>query len=31
VVHDWLRDGATLIGGCCELGPADIAAIAARL
>jgi homocysteine S-methyltransferase len=26
-VHGWLRDGATLVGGCCQLGPADIAAI----
>jgi homocysteine S-methyltransferase len=30
-VHNWLRDGATIIGGCCQLGPSDIAAIAARL
>jgi homocysteine S-methyltransferase len=30
-VRNWLRDGATIVGGCCQLGPADIAAIAARL
>ncbi|MBB5895235.1 homocysteine S-methyltransferase [Kutzneria kofuensis] len=28
VVRTWLRDGATLVGGCCQLGPEDIAAIA---
>ncbi|HTI20350.1 MAG TPA: homocysteine S-methyltransferase [Kutzneria sp.] len=26
-VRDWLHDGATLVGGCCQLGPSDIAAI----
>ena len=30
-VHNWLRDGATVIGGCCQLGPADIAEIASRV
>ncbi|MGR3501908.1 homocysteine S-methyltransferase family protein [Pseudaestuariivita sp.] len=25
--RDWARDGATLIGGCCEVGPAHIAAL----
>ena len=28
VVRTWIRDGATLIGGCCRLGPTDITAIA---
>ncbi|MEM9475115.1 MAG: homocysteine S-methyltransferase family protein [Pseudomonadota bacterium] len=27
----WVAQGATLVGGCCEVGPAHIAAIAARL
>jgi homocysteine S-methyltransferase len=27
-VDTWIRDGATIIGGCCRLGPADITAIA---
>lgn len=27
----WVGQGATLIGGCCEVGPAHIAAIAASL
>lgn len=27
-VHAWIRDGATIVGGCCQLGPADITAIA---
>jgi S-methylmethionine-dependent homocysteine/selenocysteine methylase len=22
---DWINSGATLIGGCCEVGPAHIA------
>lgn len=26
----WVDSGATLIGGCCEVGPAHIAALAAR-
>jgi homocysteine S-methyltransferase len=30
-VPGWLRNGATLIGGCCQLGPADITAIAAQV
>jgi len=30
-VSDWRDAGAKLIGGCCRTGPADIAAIAARL
>ncbi|MGE4534477.1 homocysteine S-methyltransferase family protein [Halomonas sp.] len=28
---DWVAQGATLVGGCCEVGPAHIAALAARL
>lgn len=27
----WIAQGATLIGGCCEVGPAHIAALAQRL
>lgn len=27
----WVEQGATVVGGCCEVGPAHIAAIAARL
>jgi homocysteine S-methyltransferase len=27
----WVAAGASLVGGCCETGPAHIAAIAARL
>jgi S-methylmethionine-dependent homocysteine/selenocysteine methylase len=27
-VADWVTDGATLIGGCCGLGPAAITEIA---
>ncbi len=26
----WVQDGATLVGGCCEVGPSHIAALAAR-
>ena len=29
--EDWARLGATIIGGCCEVGPAHIAEIARRL
>lgn len=28
---DWVNRGATIIGGCCETGPAHIAAVAERL
>ncbi len=28
---DWVAAGATIVGGCCEVGPAHIAAIARRL
>ncbi len=28
---DWVAEGATLVGGCCEVGPAHIAALAERL
>jgi homocysteine S-methyltransferase len=27
----WVRDGARLVGGCCRVGPEQIAAIAARV
>ncbi|MBR2513782.1 MAG: homocysteine S-methyltransferase family protein [Halomonas sp.] len=27
----WVKQGATVVGGCCEVGPAHIAAIATRL
>ena len=30
-VLGWVRQGATMVGGCCEVGPAHIAAIAERL
>lgn len=30
-VMDWIELGATLVGGCCEVGPAHIAEIAKRL
>jgi homocysteine S-methyltransferase len=29
--EDWARMGATLIGGCCEIGPAHVAELARRL
>jgi S-methylmethionine-dependent homocysteine/selenocysteine methylase len=27
----WARDGASIIGGCCEIGPAHIKALHERL
>ena len=27
----WIEAGATIVGGCCEVGPAHIAALAKRL
>jgi len=30
-VTAWVRDGARLVGGCCRVRPADIAAIAAAV
>ncbi|MEU9061051.1 homocysteine S-methyltransferase [Streptomyces sp. NPDC048430] len=30
-VRDWQRAGARLVGGCCRVGPAEIAALAERL
>jgi len=30
-VMGWVDQGATIVGGCCEVGPAHIAEIAARL
>ena len=29
--EQWVRDGATIIGGCCEVGPAHIAEVSRRL
>ncbi|MEM6618156.1 MAG: homocysteine S-methyltransferase family protein, partial [Pseudomonadota bacterium] len=29
--EDWVRIGATIIGGCCEVGPAHIAELVRRL
>lgn len=29
-VRDWQRAGARLVGGCCRVGPSEIAALAAR-
>ncbi|GAA3358389.1 homocysteine S-methyltransferase [Saccharopolyspora gregorii] len=31
LVDRWVADGAALVGGCCRVSPADIAAIAERL
>jgi homocysteine S-methyltransferase len=31
LVRGWLASGASLIGGCCRVGPAEIAALAADL
>ncbi|MEV0024151.1 homocysteine S-methyltransferase [Streptomyces atroolivaceus] len=30
-VRDWQRAGARLVGGCCRVGPSEIAALAERL
>jgi homocysteine S-methyltransferase len=30
-VMRWVGQGATIVGGCCETGPAHIAEIARRL
>ncbi|MGW1816713.1 homocysteine S-methyltransferase [Streptomyces sp. NPDC002125] len=30
-VRDWQRAGARLVGGCCRVGPSEIAALAGRL
>ncbi|MFC8230193.1 homocysteine S-methyltransferase [Streptomyces sp. NPDC057287] len=30
-VRDWQRAGARLVGGCCRVGPSDIAALAGQL
>jgi homocysteine S-methyltransferase len=30
-VMNWVAKGATIVGGCCEVGPAHIAAVAKRL
>lgn len=31
VVEQWVNAGATIVGGCCEVGPAHIASICERL
>ncbi|NIH80192.1 homocysteine S-methyltransferase [Amycolatopsis viridis] len=31
MVHDWLAAGAGYVGGCCRVGPEDIAALAAAV
>ncbi len=31
LVSGWIRDGATIVGGCCGITPEHIAALAARL
>jgi homocysteine S-methyltransferase len=31
IVMEWVSGGATIVGGCCEVGPAHIAEIARRL
>ena len=30
-VDGWVEAGARLVGGCCRVGPADIAALASRV
>jgi S-methylmethionine-dependent homocysteine/selenocysteine methylase len=30
-VDGWIKDGATIVGGCCEVGPAHIKELARRL
>jgi homocysteine S-methyltransferase len=30
-VHRWVAEGARIVGGCCRVGPADIAALARRI
>ncbi len=30
-VRDWIAEGATIVGGCCEIGPDHIAAVARDL
>lgn len=30
-VMNWIKQGATIVGGCCEVGPAHIAAMAAAI
>ena len=31
LIAEWVAEGATLVGGCCRVGPADIAALAAAI
>jgi homocysteine S-methyltransferase len=28
LAKDWVKAGAAAVGGCCRVGPADIAAVA---
>ena len=30
IAEDWVEAGATIIGGCCEIGPAHIAELRRR-
>jgi len=30
-VDGWIKQGATIVGGCCEVGPAHVAELAKRL
>ena len=30
-VIDWVRNGATIVGGCCEIGPTHISKIAKKI
>jgi len=30
-VDGWIKDGATVVGGCCEVGPAHIRELARRI
>ena len=30
-VDGWIKDGATVVGGCCEVGPAHIRVLARRI
>jgi Homocysteine/selenocysteine methylase (S-methylmethionine-dependent) len=30
IADDWIKSGATFIGGCCEVGPAHIAELKRR-
>ena len=30
-VTNWIRNGASIVGGCCEIGPAHISKIAQKI